>query len=395
MGSVIETADCIKYIGPSVAGNKMQIGILKGLKKLHDDINVVTEIPIATYPREKRIFIKAGNIEVTDGIQADIVPFVNMFVLKQITMIVCAFFMLFKWAMKNPKEKKVIITYNSFPYISIPTVLVSKIFKIKKVCIFADPPIDASKRSMVIRIAKYFERKSTEKNIKKFDGIIALNKEAVEKYSPNIKYVLIDGGFDINDKPHNKPGGQWIGYSSGDVIDILFSGGLYEYNGLSNLINAFKSIKNNEMRLTIYGEGPLKEVIKKSTQEDSRIIYKGNVSNDEMLVIQQNAGILINPRPIDEPMSLYTFPSKIIEYMLSGTPVITTKLNGLTPDYLQNVFVIENNSILEITKGIEFVVGLDREQLINKAIKARDFIIKNKTWDIQSKKIYDFILGLI
>lgn len=394
LGSIIKTADCTRYLGPSVAGNKMQVGIIKGLKKQHKNITVVTEIPIATYPRERKIIINESDIEIEDDIQAKVVPFFNIMFLKQITMITFAFLILLKWSILNRKKEKIIITFNSFPTISIPTILVSKIFNIKKICIFADPPIDVNNnRGMLGRAAKHLEKKYTEKNIRSYDGIVTLNKKSIKKYAPTTKYVVVDGGFDINDKPKNKPGGQWLNYSKGDSINIVFSGGLYEYNGLKNLVEGFKNIDNNKLRLSIYGEGPLKEFIKKASQEDSRILYYGNVPNDEMIKIQQKAGILINPRPIDDPISLYTFPSKMIEYMLSGTPVITTKLNGLTPDYLKNVFFIEDNSILEITKVIEFVTALDKSYLINKAIKAREQIINNKTWEIQSKKIYEFIIG--
>lgn len=372
----------------------MQIGILNGLNKLHDEITVVTETPIASYPKEKKILIKSGNIEISDGIQAKVVPFVNIFVLKQITMIICSFFILLKWAIKNRKEKMTIITFNPFPYTAIPTILVSSIFKIKKICIFADPPIDAVKRSSLGKIAKYFENKSTEINIKKYDGLVVLNEKAVEKYSPNTKFILVDGGFDVNDIPENNPGGQWLQYSEGDIVDIVFSGGLYEYNGLVNLIQAFKTIDSKKLRLNIYGEGPLKEYVVDSSIINDMIVYHGNVPNELMVRIQQKSALLINPRLTNDPISLYTFPSKMIEYMLSGTPVLTTELNGLTTEYLRNLFVIESNTVREIAESIECVSKLSKDELIMKATKARDFIINNKTWDIQCEKIYNFIKNI-
>lgn len=391
LGSVIKTENCTEFLGPSVAGNKMQLGILKGLNKIHKDLTVVSEIPIATFPKEKKILIRTGYIEIADNMRAKIVPFINLLVLKQITMITSATFMLFQWGLKNLQEEKSIITFNPFPYVSIPAILFSKIFKSKIVCIFADPPIDPIKRNLFFRYAKYFENKSAERRIKQYDCIVTLNKKAVEKYAPNTKYVLVDGGFDLNDIPFSKVGGQWLKYSQGDIIDIIFSGGLYEYNGIVNLINAFKTINNDRLRLSVYGEGPLKEFVVKSVSEDSRVVYCGNVSNHEMLKIQQEAGILINPRPINEPISLYTFPSKLIEYMLSGTPVITTKLNGLTPEYLSKVFAFEGDTAEAIAKGIEYVISLDKVVLIDKAFVAREFMIKNKNWEIQSEKIFNFI----
>lgn len=395
LGSVLEAEKCTQFLGPSVAGNKMQLGILKGLKKLNENITVVTEIPIATFPRENRILVKSDNINLADGLFARVVPFINVFFIKQCTLIISASYLLFDWSLRNRNEKKVIVTFNPYPYVSIPAILVSRIFKIKVVCIFADPPIDTVKRDYFGKILKYFEIKATEKILKEYNCIIALNKKAVEKYAPGIKYLIIDGGFDINEKPLNKPGGQWISYTKGDYINLLFSGGLYEYNGLINLIEAFNSLRNDKLKLSIYGEGPLKDFVIKSSIKDSRIAYCGNVPNNEMLLLQQKAGVLINPRPVSDPISLYTFPSKMIEYMLSGTPVITTKLNGLTPEYLENIFVMNDNSIEQIANSIETVIGLRKKYLVEKASAAREFIVNNKSWDIQSHKIYDFILDAL
>lgn len=394
-GSVIAPEDCIKRLGPSIAGNKMQMGILRGLQNEHPDISILSEIPIAAFPKEKKIVIGRKKIPLNNCMEAITVPFVNIFIAKQLTMIVFSFLELLKWTVKNLREKKVIITFNAFPYISLPTVLISKMFNIKTICIFADPPIEVVDRKGISKIIKEIEKKSTERNIKKYDGIVTLNTKAMEKYAKHTRYVLVDGGFDSLDIPQKNAGGQWNTFKEGDIIDLVFSGGLYEYNGIKNLIDAFKIISNDKIRLNIYGEGPLRDFVSSASEIDERIIYHGNVSNEEILSIQQKAGILINPRAVDELVSLYTFPSKMIEYMLSGTPVITTRLNGLTQDYLSNLFVLNDDSIKGIAKGIEEVISMRKDSLIEIGTNAREFIIHNKNWGTQSKKIYNFIKEIV
>ena len=49
----------------------------------------------------------------------------------------------------------------------------------------------------------------------------------------------------------------------------------------------------------------------------------------------------MNPRFTGAEYTLYSFPSKNIEYMVSGTPVITTRLAGIPDDYYPYVFVFE------------------------------------------------------
>lgn len=392
LGSVIKTEDCTKYLGPSVAGNKMQIGILKGLQKiLKTDLCVLTETPIASFPRENKFFVKSGRIVLTNEIDARKVPFINIFILKQISLIISSFIMICKWAIKNRREKKIIICFNAFPYVSIPVILSSKLFHAKRVCIFADPPINVVKRNYIGTIAKYLEDKSTVKNIKKFDGLVVLNKEAIKEYAPDSKYILVDGGFDIDDTPSNKPGGQWLSMKENDSIKVVFSGALIEYNGIQNLIKAIKLVDSDQLYLEIYGSGPLENYVKQLSEKDNRIRFMGNISNSKMLKIQQESGILINPRLINDNISLYTFPSKVIEYLLSGVPVITTRLNGLTRDYLDNVFVAEDDSAIELAKTIDFVIKQDKENLIKRTTVARDFIIKNKNWGAHCENIYAFL----
>ncbi|QRN85473.1 glycosyltransferase [Clostridia bacterium] len=392
LGSVIKTEDCTKYLGPSVAGNKMQMGILKGLKKiLVEDLYVLTETPIAAFPREKKSYIGSGSIRLTNDIDALKVPFINIFIIKQIYLIINAFVMICKWAKKNGNKKKVIICFNAFPYVAMPIILASKLFSIKTICIFADPPVDVVRRSLIGRVAKYIEDRSVVKNIKKFDGLIVLNEKSIEKYASNSKYILVDGGFDLDCTPKNQPGGQWLSIQENDMVKMVFSGALFEYNGIKNLIKAVRLVDSDRLCLEIYGSGPLEHYIEQASKEDNRVRFMGNVPNSEMIRIQQEAGILINPRHVKDPISLYTFPSKIIEYLLSGTPVITTKLNGLTKEYLDNVFVTLDETPAEIANTIDFVLKQDKDCLIQKATAAREFVIQNKNWNVWIDKIIEFI----
>lgn len=392
LGSVIKTEDCTSFKGPSVAGNKMQIGLIKGLSDLlGENLSIFTQVPIASFPKEKKIFMSSGKINLVNGISAFKIPFINVFIIKQLLLIINTFKNIIEWSLINKSEDRVIICFNAFPYISIPTLLAGKLFKVKTVCLFADPPIDVIKRNLIGKCAKYIEDKVTRNNFQKFDGLIVLNEQSLIKYAPNSKYILVDGGFDLIDTPKNEAGGQWLNYKDEDIVTIVFSGALFEYNGIKNLVEAVKLIDFGFFEMQFYGSGPLEEYLKQAAEENSRIRFLGNISNSEMVLIQQNAGILINPRIVNDPVSLYTFPSKIIEYLLSGTPVATTKLNGLTEEYLKNVFVFRDDTPQEIAKTINYILLQDKQLLIRKTEMARKFIIENKNWNIHCEKIKDFI----
>lgn len=395
LGSVIKPEDCTKYIGPSVAGNKMQMGIIKGLsKRLNQHLTVFTQVPIGAFPKEKKMWIGSGEIQLINGIKAHKVPFINILILKQLFFMINTILMLVLWSLKNRKEDKMILTFNGYPNSSLPVLFVGKLFNVKTVCTFADPPIDVVERGIVGRYLKKIESLVTAFTIKKYDGLIVLNEQSIGKYAPAANYILIDGGFDLDDCPTNHPGGQWLTAKKQDVITGVFSGALYGYNGIKNLIQAMGFIKGEHFNLEIYGSGPLEDYVKDAANRDKRIKFMGNISNDEILKIQQKAGILINPRNVNDEVSLYTFPSKMIEYLLSGTPVATTKLNGLTKEYLDNSFVFQNETPEEIARTINDILLQDNAELIKMGSSARDFIVNNKNWDKHCQEIAQFLINL-
>ena len=53
---------------------------------------------------------------------------------------------------------------------------------------------------------------------------------------------------------------------------------------------------------------------------------------------------MINPRSTLDDFTKYSFPSKTIEYMYSGTPLLTTRLKGIPNEYFDFVFSAENNT---------------------------------------------------
>ena len=126
---------------------------------------------------------------------------------------------------------------------------------------------------------------------------------------------------------------------------IIYAGGLYEKYGIKTLIDAFMMLDGDYFRLHLYGSGPMEETIKTLALIDSRIVFKGMVPNKIVVENQLKATLLVNPRPSTEEFTKYSFPSKNMEYMVSGTAMITTRLPGMPSDYLEFVKLFEEESV--------------------------------------------------
>lgn len=389
IGYAIDRESCDKQLGASVAGNNMQLGILKELKnKMKDCLDIITVYPTASYPKEQKIYFKTYINKISKNIEGIFIGFINIPFIKDLTQCISVFKNARK-IIRKEKECK-IITFNARPSIAIPSIILKKIYKCELICLLADPPVDdIKKRYGLNKIIMNIFYKSIEKSILKYDKIIALNKKAIEIYAPDKPHIIIDGGIEIDER--NKLEMKFKSNYDHNKKVIVFSGALTEYNGIEDMIDIMKYIEDENIELHIYGNGNLKSYTEEKIESMKNVIYKGVVSNNEMKKLQSNADLLINTRKVDDLVSQVTFPSKIIEYMLSGTVVLSTRLNGLTNEYLQHIYTTVSSDPKVIAEEIKSILYTSQDELDKKSIKAREFIINNRSWKVQTQKIYKFI----
>jgi glycosyltransferase involved in cell wall biosynthesis len=124
---------------------------------------------------------------------------------------------------------------------------------------------------------------------------------------------------------------------------------------------------------------------------DPRILYFGVVNNSTVVKRLEEALVLINPRPTTEEFTKFSFPSKNMEYMVSGTPLLTTKLPGMPVEYNEYVYLFEDESITGISKTLNFLLSKKDEELRSFGNKAKQFVLSKKSNVMQAKKIIVFL----
>ena len=80
-----------------------------------------------------------------------------------------------------------------------------------------------------------------------------------------------------------------------------------------------------------------------------------------------------------------------MEYMASGTPVLTTKLPGMPNDHLPYVYLIDDESADGIAKVLEELLSKSKAELHAKGKEAKEFILREKNNIKQAKKLLDMI----
>lgn len=220
--------------------------------------------------------------------------------------------------------------------------------------------------------------------IKKSNGFVFLTEEMNKLLNKKKKdYIIMEGLVDTSSIQQIKS----CEVRKGNVV--LYSGALHIRYGIAKVIEAFKSDELKSYELHLYGAGDYEKNIKEICLHYPNIKYFGVVSNDEVIKKQMEADILINPRPINEEFVKYSFPSKNMEYMLSGTPVLTSDLPGMPEEYKKYVIILDVTSSDSIKRGILQAFSIPEEKRNQMGIAAKRFIESKKNNTVQARRIIE------
>lgn len=180
-----------------------------------------------------------------------------------------------------------------------------------------------------------------------------------------------------------------------DWFIITYTGSLERRFGIHMLLSAIDNIPDERIRLRICGKGEMETEISRFSKKDKRIEWFGAVSPAEAARLQRESTILINPRQPFGEYTKYSFPSKLLEYMVTGRPTLAYKLDGISDDFLPYVLWIRTPGAIGILQAIKQAMLLTEKELDTFGNKAREFILQNKTSTAQSKKIIAMINNFI
>lgn len=181
--------------------------------------------------------------------------------------------------------------------------------------------------------------------------------------------------------------------SKGNKRICMYAGSLHERYGIRRLVEGFRMAAIPNTELHIYGHGDYLPQLEQIVKEDPSIFYGGLLLPSQVVEKEMQATLLVNPRPTEEEFVKYSFPSKTMEYMSTGTPVLTTALPGLPKEYLPYVDLIREESAEGIADALRSVLLASDEALFAKGNAARQFILKERNNVVQAGKLLAMLEG--
>ncbi len=217
-----------------------------------------------------------------------------------------------------------------------------------------------------------------------FDGYVLLTEQMNELINREGKPYMVMEGLCAKQLPQPQP--------EEEKKIILYTGSLWKKDaGIEYFTEGFLQAALPNTELHFYGSGELTPWIEALSQTHGQVQYKGLVANQEMVALQAKATLLVNPRPSDQEFCKYSFPSKTMEYMASGTPVLMTKLPGVPKEYFPFVYTVEEETAEGVCRALREIFATSASERERKGLQAREFVTTHKNNAAQTARLAQFL----
>ncbi len=276
------------------------------------------------------------------------------------------------------RQCDIVVQFNP-EYYSILTPIIAHFFGERAIIVLSDFTGVSERGSLSRKFLSIVEAYS----IKKYDKAIVLsNAKPMKDFQ---KILVYRGAIDTSEFKEvtiNKDFHRTI---------ILYSGTYTEVSGIRLMLKAFEILcRRSDVELHLTGAGELESLVDDYSRRDRRIVNHGFVSRSELIRIYSASHLVVNPRDMRFRQNSNNFPSKILEYLCTGRPIVTTRFSGIDDfeDALMFVSASDETEFSEILNvAVEKLPIIIDEAFTKNREIARRFDISN-----QREKVRKFIL---
>lgn len=352
--------------------------LVTNLEKQNIDLKVLSAVGVGHFPiQSKKLFIREQNIKE------------NYSCVKYCNLLGWNVYSKSKSLYKKAKQFKVvkennlriIVSEASIPFLKAAKKIKNKSEGNKITLIVFDLP-EQVLSDKKISFYNWLKRRSTKKLLKLYkcvDNFVFLTEEMNKSINLlNKPYFVFPGVADLDTYKN-------ITKESRDTLDLCYCGTISKRFDIDFLIDSFKLTNNPNFRLRIAGGGEGVEYVKEQVQIDKRIEYLGILNRESALQLQLSSDCLINPRLPTHDYSKFSFPSKIMNYLLTFNPVISYKTDAFPEDISSLLIIPDDYQKETLAKTIESLT----KGFSNSKEKVRD-IISNYSITEFTKKLLSF-----
>ncbi len=371
---------------PTVATVVFENALLEGWRQNGAEAEIHSFPMIPTFPGYKKLYFGGQREHLPSGYSCRWLRTVNLPVLKQLSRRLDGRRMLRRWCRQH-RQNGVIFTYSIPPFLVKDVLQFGRKYGIATVAIIPDLLRDMyihEKQGPLMKKLRQLYLRPALKRQGEYDGYIYLTDAMRQAVAPEKPCLVMEGLLDPAAHPQSHG-------PKASPPAVMYAGQLQEGSGILQLLEAFEKAQLGDAQLWIFGAGAAAPEIEKRAGDNPRIRYFGARPRHEVLRAEQAATLLVNPRSPGDGFTRYSFPSKLMEYLHSGTPVLTTRLPGIPEEYFEYVISASDNHPQQLAAALEQVLRQPQGVLDALGAAARAFVAREKNTQKQGKRMLEFM----
>ncbi len=372
---------------PSVSTLVFENALLSGFAAHGTQMEICSYPMIPPFPRSPLLHFGGNSQMLPSGYRCRWLNTVNIPVLKQYSRSRDARKILRRWGEEN-RGNGLILTYSIPPFLIKDILRCAETYDLKTAAIvpdlLRDMYMNENPRSPVTMLKNVYLRPALRLQ-DRYDGYIYLTDAMHAVVAPDKPYTVMEG---IADASAAAPP---CTREKADPPAVMYAGMLHEKYGILSLLDAFEALDAESAELWLFGDGTAAEQVKARAAGNPRIRYFGVVPHSQILAYERRASLLVNLRPTQETYTEYSFPSKTIEYMLSGTPLLTTRLKGIPDAYFDYVFTADSGRPEDLARAMRYALTRPQADRMRLGERAQRFIRREKNAAAQTAGLLAFL----
>jgi glycosyltransferase involved in cell wall biosynthesis len=368
LGPAFTISEALAAAALAPAASRWQQGFLTALSEAGVDVRIVASHTERMWPRGPlSTSLQSGEFF---GLPRVVVPFLNVPLIRERSL-KQQYEKALDAACSGSNPPDVIATYNAYPSVADACRIISQRHSIPWVPFLLDHERPDPDWKNVLQA------------VTGSSGVVLLSHWGFVNAPIPIKLHLDAGVSQV-------PGIQETGISSRVV---LYAGSLHKWGGIDLLLDSLAFVQTPTVKVVIVGRGASPSLLRRFAATPT-VQYLGGVSEDRLAELTREAEILVNPRPSGVSGNEMNFPSKLVHYLESLKPVVTTLTPGVSPEYEDLVIAAADDSPKGFAAALDRGLSLSPSERLKMSQRIRAFLETSRLWSIQVRRFLDWASDL-
>jgi glycosyltransferase involved in cell wall biosynthesis len=356
--------------------------VVEALRSADAEVILISAAPATDYPNNAHLVFK-GKAFKSRGVDGRTVSFVNLTGLKHVTRFITAR-VAADSVTRSASPDAVLVhgVHSAFIWVGVR---VAKRLGVPVAVILTDPPsLPTPYDGRVSGRLKKVDRRLIIAGLRRVSGVVALTKGLADDLAPGKPWLQFEGiarPLDLSPHPDDV---------RSPVPSVVYAGAVTAEYGVRHLLDAVRR-SSGAWHLHVYGTGPMLAEVQEAARRSTRIFCHGLVDSARLASAYASASLLVNPRSTTASFVKYSFPSKLLEYLSSGRPVMTTRLSTIPDDYTPHLSYM-GDSAEEMATAID--AFFEQHSVRPTVSSGREFIVSTKGVEAQGLRLRRFLNSL-